>query len=223
MCRNTPGPKGSFASLQFGPLLFPSGTQLNRVVSRVCGRRGSAEEISVFMEFSSFQSQGRAGVRLQKFVRGETGVCERNCRIWEEKEWREESKCLPRLLCVSCVSFILLYSSCSHHLWPTQHSAFRLCLSFSFVHSLLLLSSVVLYFCGQELYVASMVFSLALGWANMLYYTRGFQQMGIYSVMIAKVSPASGWWGQQSAQIRTLLRQAPFTGEKSPYLPPQCL
>lgn len=81
---------------------------------------------------------------------------------------------------------------CSHHLWPTQHSAFRPCLSFSFVHSLLLLSSVVLYFCGQELYVASMVFSLALGWANMLYYTRGFQQMGIYSVMIAKVSPLSG-------------------------------
>uniref|UniRef100_A0A669Q249 Transient receptor potential cation channel subfamily V member 1 n=1 Tax=Phasianus colchicus TaxID=9054 RepID=A0A669Q249_PHACC len=38
-----------------------------------------------------------------------------------------------------------------------------------------------------ELYVASMVFSLALGWANMLYYTRGFQQMGIYSVMIAKM------------------------------------
>ncbi|KAG6927100.1 transient receptor potential cation channel subfamily V member 1 [Chelydra serpentina] len=61
------------------------------------------------------------------------------------------------------------------------------CLSFSFVHSLFLLSSVVLYFCGQELYVASMVFSLALGWANMLYYTRGFQQMGIYSVMIEKM------------------------------------
>ncbi|CAM5104466.1 unnamed protein product [Natator depressus] len=56
-----------------------------------------------------------------------------------------------------------------------------------FVHSLLLLSSVVLYFCGQELYVASMVFSLALGWTNMLYYTRGFQQMGIYSVMIEKM------------------------------------
>uniref|UniRef100_A0A669PP61 Transient receptor potential cation channel subfamily V member 1 n=1 Tax=Phasianus colchicus TaxID=9054 RepID=A0A669PP61_PHACC len=68
-----------------------------------------------------------------------------------------------------------------------SHSAFRTYLSFSFVHSLLLLSSVVLYFCGQELYVASMVFSLALGWANMLYYTRGFQQMGIYSVMIAKM------------------------------------
>uniref|UniRef100_A0A8D0GFJ2 Transient receptor potential cation channel subfamily V member 1 n=1 Tax=Sphenodon punctatus TaxID=8508 RepID=A0A8D0GFJ2_SPHPU len=56
-----------------------------------------------------------------------------------------------------------------------------------FVHSLLLLGSVVLYFSGQELYVVSMVFSLALGWANMLYYTRGFQQMGIYAVMIEKM------------------------------------
>ena len=35
--------------------------------------------------------------------------------------------------------------------------------------------------------VASMVFSLAMGWTNMLYYTRGFQQMGIYAVMIEKV------------------------------------
>uniref|UniRef100_A0A8C3HV17 Transient receptor potential cation channel subfamily V member 1 n=1 Tax=Chrysemys picta bellii TaxID=8478 RepID=A0A8C3HV17_CHRPI len=71
--------------------------------------------------------------------------------------------------------------------WEDLHSMLGPCLSFSFVHSLFLLSSVVLYFCGQELYVASMVFSLALGWANMLYYTRGFQQMGIYSVMIEKM------------------------------------
>uniref|UniRef100_A0A674HMV9 Transient receptor potential cation channel subfamily V member 1 n=1 Tax=Taeniopygia guttata TaxID=59729 RepID=A0A674HMV9_TAEGU len=81
-------------------------------------------------------------------------------------------------------SLVLL---CFRHLWPAQRSAFTPLLSSSFVHSLLLLSSVVLYFCGQELYVASMVFSLALGWTNMLYYTRGFQQMGIYSVMIAKM------------------------------------
>ncbi|NXG65533.1 TRPV1 protein, partial [Hemiprocne comata] len=76
--------------------------------------------------------------------------------------------------------------SCSCGQLSTLHSDHAF-FSFSFVHSLLLLSSVVLYFCGQELYVASMVFSLALGWANMLYYTRGFQQMGIYSVMIAKM------------------------------------
>lgn len=93
--------------------------------------------------------------------------------------------------------------------WMCRYSPIP-CLSFSFVHSLLLLSSVVLYFCGQELYVASMVFSLALGWANMLYYTRGFQQMGIYSVMIAKVSPVSGWWGQQRGRIRNCCQQPHF-------------
>uniref|UniRef100_K7GHC9 Transient receptor potential cation channel subfamily V member 1 n=1 Tax=Pelodiscus sinensis TaxID=13735 RepID=K7GHC9_PELSI len=56
--------------------------------------------------------------------------------------------------------------------WPTL--VFQLC-------------PLPVHFCGQELYVAFMVFSLALGWANMLYYTRGFQQMGIYSVMIEKM------------------------------------
>lgn len=57
----------------------------------------------------------------------------------------------------------------------------------SFVQSLFMLVSVVLYFSQRKEYVASMVFSLALGWTNMLYYTRGFQQMGIYAVMIEKV------------------------------------
>ncbi|XP_027423523.1 transient receptor potential cation channel subfamily V member 1 [Zalophus californianus] len=56
-----------------------------------------------------------------------------------------------------------------------------------FVQSLFMLGTVVLYFCHHKEYVASMVFSLAMGWTNMLYYTRGFQQMGIYSVMIEKM------------------------------------
>uniref|UniRef100_A0A8C6GYC9 Transient receptor potential cation channel subfamily V member 1 n=1 Tax=Mus spicilegus TaxID=10103 RepID=A0A8C6GYC9_MUSSI len=56
-----------------------------------------------------------------------------------------------------------------------------------FVQSLFMLVSVVLYFSHRKEYVASMVFSLALGWTNMLYYTRGFQQMGIYAVMIEKM------------------------------------
>ncbi|XP_069857875.1 transient receptor potential cation channel subfamily V member 1 [Dipodomys merriami] len=56
-----------------------------------------------------------------------------------------------------------------------------------FVQSLFMLASVVLYFCHHKEYVASMVFSLAMGWTNMLYYTRGFQQMGIYAVMIEKM------------------------------------
>ncbi|XP_006105206.1 transient receptor potential cation channel subfamily V member 1 [Myotis lucifugus] len=57
-----------------------------------------------------------------------------------------------------------------------------------FVQSLFMLGTVVLYFCRRKEYVASMVFSLAMGWTNMLYYTRGFQQMGIYAVMIEKVA-----------------------------------
>nr|AEL30804.1 transient receptor potential cation channel subfamily V member 1 short isoform [Desmodus rotundus] len=56
-----------------------------------------------------------------------------------------------------------------------------------FVQSLFMLGTVVLYFCQCKEYVASMVFSLAMGWTNMLYYTRGFQQMGIYAVMIEKM------------------------------------
>jgi hypothetical protein len=36
-------------------------------------------------------------------------------------------------------------------------------------------------------YLACLVLAMALGWANMLYYTRGFQSMGMYSVMIQKV------------------------------------
>ncbi|KAM9208123.1 transient receptor potential cation channel subfamily V member 1 [Dugong dugon] len=56
-----------------------------------------------------------------------------------------------------------------------------------FVQSIFMLGTVVLYFSHRKEYVASMVFSLAMGWTNMLYYTRGFQQMGIYAVMIEKM------------------------------------
>ncbi|KAL7986892.1 hypothetical protein Chor_005811 [Crotalus horridus] len=74
-----------------------------------------------------------------------------------------------------CYSELLLY--------VTQRRALLL----GFVHSLLLLGSAVLYFSRQEVYVVLMVFALALGWSNLLYYTRGFQQMGIYSVMLEKM------------------------------------
>ncbi|XP_074045383.1 transient receptor potential cation channel subfamily V member 2 [Macrotis lagotis] len=45
----------------------------------------------------------------------------------------------------------------------------------------------VLCFLELSLYLPILVFSLVLGWINLLYYTRGFQQTGIYSVMIQKV------------------------------------
>ncbi|XP_018413140.1 PREDICTED: transient receptor potential cation channel subfamily V member 1-like [Nanorana parkeri] len=55
-----------------------------------------------------------------------------------------------------------------------------------FLQAAIVLSSGVVYLAGSELYVALLVFALVLGWVNMLYYTRGFQQTGIYSVMIQK-------------------------------------
>ncbi|KAM3854783.1 transient receptor potential cation channel subfamily V member 1 [Vipera latastei] len=72
---------------------------------------------------------------------------------------------------------------------PSLKAIFTECYSelLFFVHSVLLLGSAVLYFSRQEVYVVLMVFALALGWSNLLYYTRGFQQMGIYSVMLEKM------------------------------------
>ncbi|KAM5180233.1 transient receptor potential cation channel subfamily V member 1-like isoform 1-T4 [Mantella aurantiaca] len=55
-----------------------------------------------------------------------------------------------------------------------------------FLQAAIILSSGIAYLAGSEVYVALMVFALVLGWVNMLYYTRGFQQTGIYSVMIQK-------------------------------------
>uniref|UniRef100_A0A8C8VMJ6 Transient receptor potential cation channel subfamily V member 2 n=1 Tax=Pelusios castaneus TaxID=367368 RepID=A0A8C8VMJ6_9SAUR len=57
---------------------------------------------------------------------------------------------------------------------------------FLLIQAFFLLLSAVLYFGGSEDYVPVMVFSLLLGWVNMLYYTRGFQWTGIYCVMIQK-------------------------------------
>ncbi|KAM4794704.1 transient receptor potential cation channel subfamily V member 1-like [Rhinophrynus dorsalis] len=54
------------------------------------------------------------------------------------------------------------------------------------LQAVILLCSGVVYLAGSEVYVALMVFALVIGWVNMLYYTRGFQQTGIYSVMIQK-------------------------------------
>ncbi|KAM4698938.1 transient receptor potential cation channel subfamily V member 3 [Discoglossus pictus] len=56
-----------------------------------------------------------------------------------------------------------------------------------FIQALLVILSVFCYLFGVKEYLAFLVLSMALGWANMLYYTRGFQSLGIYSVMIQKV------------------------------------
>ncbi|XP_036691490.1 transient receptor potential cation channel subfamily V member 3 isoform X8 [Balaenoptera musculus] len=56
-----------------------------------------------------------------------------------------------------------------------------------FVQAVLVILSVFLYLLTYKEYLACLVLAMALGWANMLYYTRGFQSMGMYSVMIQKV------------------------------------
>ncbi|MBW03375.1 Transient receptor potential cation channel subfamily V member 3, partial [Eschrichtius robustus] len=55
-----------------------------------------------------------------------------------------------------------------------------------FVQAVLVILSVFLYLLTYKEYLACLVLAMALGWANMLYYTRGFQSMGMYSVMIQK-------------------------------------
>lgn len=60
--------------------------------------------------------------------------------------------------------------------------------------------SQVLCFLAVKWYLPLLVSSLVLGWLNLLYYTRGLQHTGIYSVMIQKVRAESrggrGWgWG----------------------------
>ncbi|XP_068122282.1 transient receptor potential cation channel subfamily V member 3 [Hyperolius riggenbachi] len=55
------------------------------------------------------------------------------------------------------------------------------------IQAILVILSVFCYLFGVKEYLAFLVLAMALGWANMLYYTRGFQSLGIYSVMIQKV------------------------------------
>uniref|UniRef100_A0A8D1IGR6 Ion transport domain-containing protein n=1 Tax=Sus scrofa TaxID=9823 RepID=A0A8D1IGR6_PIG len=55
------------------------------------------------------------------------------------------------------------------------------------VQALLAVLSQVLCFLAVKWYLPLLVSSLVLGWLNLLYYTRGLQHTGIYSVMIQKV------------------------------------
>ncbi|XP_048091760.1 transient receptor potential cation channel subfamily V member 1 [Alosa alosa] len=56
-----------------------------------------------------------------------------------------------------------------------------------FTQAVLFLVSVVFYFCSRKEYLGFMVLCLALSWVNVLYYSRGSKNMGIYGVMIQKM------------------------------------
>ncbi|KAG5283977.1 hypothetical protein AALO_G00021610 [Alosa alosa] len=61
-----------------------------------------------------------------------------------------------------------------------------------FLQALLCIISFVLYWCGKAEHLGFLVLSLALSWLNLLYFSRGFRHMGIYSVMIQKPDSDSG-------------------------------
>ncbi|XP_026111435.1 transient receptor potential cation channel subfamily V member 1-like [Carassius auratus] len=56
-----------------------------------------------------------------------------------------------------------------------------------FLQAVLFLACALLYFFGQDKYVACLVLCLALSWVNLLYFSRGSKNMGIYRVMIQKM------------------------------------
>ncbi|XP_049895882.1 transient receptor potential cation channel subfamily V member 1-like [Epinephelus moara] len=56
-----------------------------------------------------------------------------------------------------------------------------------FLQAALILVCTVLYFCGRKEYVGLLVLALALAWINVLYYSRGSKQMGMYSVMMERI------------------------------------
>ncbi|XP_018413136.1 PREDICTED: transient receptor potential cation channel subfamily V member 3-like [Nanorana parkeri] len=56
-----------------------------------------------------------------------------------------------------------------------------------FIHAVLVIVSLLCCIIGVEVYLAFTVIAMALGWTNLMYYTRGFQSLGVYNVMIQKV------------------------------------
>ncbi|XP_052412859.1 transient receptor potential cation channel subfamily V member 1 isoform X1 [Carassius gibelio] len=56
-----------------------------------------------------------------------------------------------------------------------------------FLQAVLFLAGALLYCFGHDGYVACLVLCLALSWVNLLYFSRGSKNMGIYSVMMQKM------------------------------------
>lgn len=63
----------------------------------------------------------------------------------------------------------------------------------SLFQAVLFLAAAVLYLIDWDEYLAFLVLCLALSWVNVLYFSRGQVQMGIYSVMIQKVVDGGRW------------------------------
>ncbi|XP_077336386.1 transient receptor potential cation channel subfamily V member 3-like isoform X2 [Lithobates pipiens] len=56
-----------------------------------------------------------------------------------------------------------------------------------FIQAVLVMVSMFCCIFGVDVYLAFTVMAMVLGWTNLMYYTRGFQSLGVYSGMIQKV------------------------------------
>lgn len=80
-----------------------------------------------------------------------------------------------------CSSWLFVF-----HMPECSRVSVRSALS-SLFQAVFFLVSAVLYCCGRQEYLGFLVLCLAFSWVNLLYFSRGFENMGIYSVMIQTV------------------------------------
>lgn len=79
------------------------------------------------------------------------------------------------------------------------------CAAVSLFQGVLFLISAGLYLVRRDEYLAFLVVCLALSWINLLYFSRGHKHMGIYSIMIQKVSPAARSAASSTTPLTTFL------------------
>uniref|UniRef100_A0A673LZ14 Transient receptor potential cation channel subfamily V member 1-like n=1 Tax=Sinocyclocheilus rhinocerous TaxID=307959 RepID=A0A673LZ14_9TELE len=98
---------------------------------------------------------------------------------------REEGKDLKKKqVGIQAVGYI---AKKSLHNLPSDSNVRNAWLNFIFNEAVLFLACALLYCFGQDEYVACLVLCLALSWVNLLYFSRGSKNMGIYNVMIQKM------------------------------------
>ncbi|XP_024132414.1 transient receptor potential cation channel subfamily V member 1 [Oryzias melastigma] len=99
-------------------------------------------------------------------------------------------RCVGELISVfGAVRFFYKAITIFHKKPPNLHLLFTDGVSeiLFFLQAALLLCCTLLYFCGRREYVSLLVLSLALAWTNVLYYTRGSKQLGMYHVMMQRM------------------------------------
>uniref|UniRef100_A0A3Q4H036 Transient receptor potential cation channel, subfamily V, member 4 n=1 Tax=Neolamprologus brichardi TaxID=32507 RepID=A0A3Q4H036_NEOBR len=89
---------------------------------------------------------------------------------------------------LACSAVLLSLWKCfSHFFFGTGLLTKLFSVLSSFIYSVLIIVTAALYLSGIKAYVSVMVFALALGWMNTLYFTRGLKLTGTYSIMIQKI------------------------------------